>query len=130
MEPPTLVDSNIYIDLLRQNLDPAKELTRRISDTELATCGMVRVEVLRGIKLPKARTRMEEFFNVLQNIPTDNSLWEETAALAWELDRAGRILPAPDVLIACSARRIGAVVLTHDTHFRKIPGLIVRAWPG
>ena len=91
---------------------------------------MVRVEVLRGVKLPKALARMKEFFSVLQNVPSDDRLWEETAALAWELDRKGWILPAPDLVIACSARRIGAVVLTNDRHFQKVPGLIVRAWPG
>jgi predicted nucleic acid-binding protein len=39
------------------------------------------------------------------------------------------VLPAQDILIACCARRIGAVVLTMDTHFSDIPGLRVREWP-
>ena len=128
MEPPVLVDSNIYIDLLRENLDPAIELTEQVSSTDLATCGMVRVEVLRGIKLPKARAHVRAFLDVLQNVPTDNRLWDETAELAWELDRKGWIIPAADVVIACAARRIGAVVLTNDKHFAQIPGLAVRRW--
>lgn len=53
MDLPVLVDSNVYIDLLRQRLDPALKLTRRVSQLDLATCGMVRVEVLRGIKIEK-----------------------------------------------------------------------------
>lgn len=129
MEKPVLVDSNVFIDLLRSGLDPAEELTRQISLTDLATCGMVRVEVLRGIKDPGIRTGVSRFLNVLQNVPTDNRLWDQTAELAWELDRQGWVIPAADVVIACAARRISAVVLTNDKHFARIPGLAVRAWP-
>ena len=86
------------------------------------------MEVLRGVKLSRVFMRMSAFFDVLQNVPTDDRLWEEAAELAWELDGKGWIIPAPDVLIACAARRIGAVVLTSDRHFQKIPGIAVRTW--
>lgn len=129
MEKPILVDSNVYIDLLRLGLDPAVELTQQISLTDLATCGMVRVEVLRGIKNPGIHTSTSRFLSVQQNVPTDNRLWDETAELAWELDRKGWVIPAADVVIACAARRIGAIVLTKDSHFSQIPGLPVRDWP-
>ena len=56
-------------------------------------------------------------------VPTDYSLWVETEELIWKLDRQGIVLPLPDVAIACCARRIGAVVLTHDAHFHQIPGI-------
>jgi predicted nucleic acid-binding protein len=32
-------------------------------------------------------------------------------------------VPLTDAVIACCARRIGAVVLTHDEHFQVIPGI-------
>ena len=57
------------------------------------------------------------------NVPTDHQLWEEVEAIAWKLDRTGMILPLPDLVIACCARRIGAVVLTFDPHFSRIPGV-------
>jgi predicted nucleic acid-binding protein len=129
MDLPILVDSNVYIDLLRKRLDPAEELPARISRLDLVVCGMVRVEVLRGIRVEPIKAQMTAFFDVLQNVPTDNHLWEETAEMAWTLDRKGIVLPAQDVVIACCARRIGAVVLTMDAHFRHIPGVQVRHWP-
>lgn len=129
MDHPVLVDSNIYIELLRNHLDPAAEITTRVSQLDLATCGMVRVEVLRGIKSEKARARMAAFFDVMQNVPTDNRLWDQAAELAWTMDRKGCVIPAQDIVIACCARRIGAVVLTRDAHFRNIPGVPVRDWP-
>lgn len=86
------------------------------------------MEVLRGIQITRIRDGLSGFFDVLQNVPTDNGLWNEAAMLAGELDRAGHILPAQDILIAASALRIGAVVLTGDAHFQHIPGLRVQTW--
>ncbi|MEO7933872.1 MAG: PIN domain-containing protein [Chthoniobacterales bacterium] len=113
---------------MRKGLDPAETLTQTVSLTDLATCGMVRLEVLRGVKNPRVRDKLSSFFDVLQNVPTDNRLWEEAASLAWKLDRVGRVLPAQDILIAASAMRVGAVVLTADAHFQNIPGLRVNKW--
>ena len=56
-------------------------------------------------------------------VPMDNKLWGEVESLAWQLDRTGVILPLTDIIIACCARRIGAVVLTFDKHFSHIPGI-------
>jgi predicted nucleic acid-binding protein len=125
MESVVLVDSCVLIGLLREGRDPAAELSGRVPTTDLATCGMVRLEVIRGLVVPRLRRAVEGFMNVMRNVPTDNRLWEEAAAQAWELDRQGVILPAQDIVIACCARRIDAAVLTWDRHFRQIPGLRV-----
>jgi predicted nucleic acid-binding protein len=50
-------------------------------------------------------------------------IWHETLELAWQLDRQGRVLPIQDIHIAACALSIDAVVLTHDAHFREIPGV-------
>jgi predicted nucleic acid-binding protein len=41
------------------------------------------------------------------------------------MDREGRQIPLTDALIACSARRVAAYVLTRHRHFRWIKGLRV-----
>jgi len=120
-----LVDSNIYIGLLRRRLDPAAELGGWIGDGNLATCGMVRVEVERGLKIKKLRRRIAAFFDVMIMVPTSTIIWQETADLAWQLDRAGGTLPAQDLLIAVSAMKLDGVILTDDGHFEAIPGLRV-----
>lgn len=125
MENVVLVDSNIFIQLLREGRDPAVELVKWAGDTDLATCGMVRLEVLRGVKLPKARKTLEGFFDAMRIVPTDASLWQDAANLAWRLDREGWTLPAQDVIIGACALRIDAAVLTKDKHFHAIPGLRV-----
>ncbi len=120
-----LVDSSIFIKISRQRLDPAAVILEHIELTGLATCGMVRFEVVRGIALPKARARMESFFDVMQNVITDNKLWEEACELGWKVTRKGDNMPAQDIIIAACALRVDAAVLTHDRHFDHIPGLRV-----
>lgn len=125
MNAPVLVDSNVYIGLLRRGLDPAEILHAWIGNGDLATCGMVRLEVERGLRLEKIRRRLGAFFDVLINIPTSNKIWEQAADLASTLDRSGITLPAQDILIATCAQEIGASVLTDDRHFEEFTGLQV-----
>ena len=122
---PLLVDSSFYIHLAREGWDPLQALALAAMETDLAVCGVVRAEVGRGIRQPKARERFQAFWNVMLNVPTDNRLWQAVEELAWELDRAGHVLPFTDLVIAGCARRIGAAVLTLDHHFALIPGLRV-----
>jgi len=122
---PILVDSSFYIALMRQGRDPLAVLALTSATRDLVTCGVVRCEVGRALRFPKPREAFERFFNVMIQVPTDNSLWAEVESLAWKLDRQGTVLPLPDLIIACCAFRAGAVVLTFDTHFNRIPGLRV-----
>ena len=123
MTTPVLVDSNIYIGLLRRGLDPAEILGNWIGAGDLATCGMIRLEVERGLRIEKIRHRMAAFFDVLINIPTTNYIWKESAARAWSLDRSGITLPSQDILIATCAYDIGAAILSDDIHFEKFQDL-------
>jgi predicted nucleic acid-binding protein len=125
MESPVLVDSCVFITLLKTRRDPGRELLGRIDLTDLATCGMVRLEVIRGLATPRARQGMDAFFDVMQNVPTDNTLWEDACELGWHVTRQGNNMPAQDIIIAACALRAGAVVLTYDRHFDAIPGLTV-----
>lgn len=125
MERTVLIDSNVYIGLLRQRKDPLAEMGRRFELTDIACCGVVRAEVLRGIRAPKVLERMKGFFAVTRMIATTETLWNEVTALAWRLDRMGRTLPLSDLVIAACAFRAGAAVLTDDTHFHQIPDLEV-----
>jgi predicted nucleic acid-binding protein len=61
----------------------------------------------------------------MRYVPTDFAVWERAAELAWELDRAGRAIPAPDLVIAACALAIHAPVFTFDRHFRLVSGLRV-----
>ncbi|MCB1129810.1 MAG: PIN domain-containing protein [Verrucomicrobiae bacterium] len=129
-----MVDSNVYIDLLRARRDAVNILYQWAGERNLAVCGMIRLEVLRGVKSIKLLTRLSAFMDVMCNVPTHQNLWQEATDLAWSLDRRGVSVPGPDLIIAASAMKIGAAVLTSDAHFRHIEGLRVisppREWFG
>lgn len=129
MDLPILVDSSVFIRLLRRRLDPAAVLFEHYDTVNLVTCGMVRLEVLRGMREPRASRRLEEFMDVMQYVPTDERLWREATGLAWRIDRAGETIQATDALIAAAALRKGASVLTLDSDFNRVPGLHVLALP-
>ena len=93
--------------LAKRRRDPSVVLLEHLELEDIATCGMVRLEVIRGIALPKVRTHIESFFDVMQNVPTDNKLWEEACELGWKVTRAGNNMPAQDIIIAACARPVG-----------------------
>lgn len=121
-----LVDSCIYIRWLRDRADLFAELGDHLRRGDLATCGVVRAEVLRGVVSTVARERMELLFSTMHEVAMVPDLWTEVGGLAWELDRRGEVLPLTDIAIAACAKRAGAVVITTDPHFAKVPGLKVR----
>ncbi len=120
---PVLVDSSFYITLLRRRQDPLKALALAAASGDVAICGVIRCEVGRALRPPEVRQRFQAFWDVAINVPTDNRLLATAEQTLWDLDRSGIVLPLTDVVIACCALRIGAVVLTYDHHFYDIPGL-------
>ena len=110
---------------MRKGCDPLKLLAFTAAQRDLVTCGIVECEVGRGVREPRVLQKFQSFWDVMINVPADSRLWDETLALAWTLDRRGIKLPLTDLLIACCARRSGAVVLTFDLHFHQIPDLEV-----
>lgn len=105
-----LVDSSTYITLLRKGRNPAVEICGYWQTLDIFTCGMVQVEVLRGIREPGIRQKMEAFYSICLDIPTNNRLWEKATQIAWELDGGEKFcrrpifssLPAPSQPVAKS----------------------------
>ena len=120
---PVLADSSFYIRLLRARQDPLRALSVAAASGDVAICGVVRCEVGRALRPPVLRQRFRDFWDVMINVPTDNRVWSEVEETLWNLDRQGITLPLTDVVIACCAQRIGALVLTFDQHFSQIPGV-------
>ena len=123
-----LVDSSVYIHLLRGGFDPAAAVADRFDPAELVTCDIVRCEVLRGIVRRRMRQEFASFFDLLVHVTMDERAWQQTEELAWTLDRAGRTLPLTDLIIAVCALRAQAEVLTRDRHFQMVPELRLAEW--
>jgi predicted nucleic acid-binding protein len=118
-----LVDSSFFIHRLRAGLDPFEEFAAFSDDWEFLTCGVVQVEVLRGLRQPKVRQRMAAFMDCMLYVPTSNAIWTRVANLTWDLDRKGHVMQVTDLVIATCALQADAVVLTFDGDFARVPGL-------
>ena len=122
-----LVDSAAYIDLLRAGVNIRQRLIAHLRAGRLYNCGIVRAEVLRGIKSPVKRDDMEAFFDIIPEVPCDARLWSYVANLGWELGRRGKWPPVTDLAIATCALRVGADLVSPDAHFKGVPGLVLRS---
>jgi predicted nucleic acid-binding protein len=125
MAAAVLVDSNYYIRRQRQDRDPFDELAAFADTHEFLTCGMVVMEVLRGMHHNKTRESYRMGFSVMNYVPTTSGTWDLATDIALSLDRKGTPIPPQDSLIAAHALHTGAAVLTFDTDFRRVPGLTV-----
>lgn len=122
-----LVDSSFFIDRLRAGEDPFEEFAAHADTLDFLTCGVVTLEVLRGVKIKKAHQRLSALFGCMIYLPTHNSIWERAGKLAWELDREGRSMQVTDLIVASCALEADAAVLTMDSDFSRVPGLRVQS---
>lgn len=121
-----LVDSTVYIAWMRAGQNPIRRLAPWLRSGSVVGCGIVRAEVLRGVIAEPARREMALLFAHIPDVALTTDAWTETAELAWCMDRAGHVLPLPDLAIAVCARRAKATLVTRDRHFHRIPDLLMR----
>jgi predicted nucleic acid-binding protein len=118
-----LIDSSFYIDALRRRRELPLLLRDLLVAGRLWTCGVVRLEVLRGVRNETIKSDLSLMFDVMNDIPTDGDLWRSATELGWKLDRRGMVLPVSNLIIASCAIRADVPVLTLDNNFGRIPGL-------
>lgn len=123
-----IVDSAVIIDLMRDGKDPRQELLPHLRACELYNCGVVRAEVLRGMKMPRLKSEMEAFFDIIPEVMCDAKMWRQVSDLGWKLGRKGKWPPLTDLLIAACAMRVGATLVSPDRHFEDMEseGLMLR----
>jgi predicted nucleic acid-binding protein len=107
-------------------VDVRQQLLPALRAGDLYNCGIVRAEVLRGMKNPRLKADMEAFFDITPEVPTDAKLWRQVSDLGWELGRSGKWPPVTDLAIAACALRIRATLISPDAHFEDIPGLSLK----
>jgi predicted nucleic acid-binding protein len=125
METAALVDSSFFVRQQRHGLDAFAELRPWCRRYELLTCGMVRLEVLRGIRSEPVHRRYTELFAAMRDVPTTARTWQLATDIARKLERSGTPIPPQDSLIAAHALEAGAAVIALDIDFRRMPGLTV-----
>jgi len=125
MKKLILVDSCIHIEAAKTGPELLEVIFSLHPDYEFATCGMVELEVMRGIRSPGALAYAREQFNILRYLPTTRATWILAREITQALDRKGLPINTQDTVIAACAREANAAVFTYDRRFREIVGMEV-----
>jgi predicted nucleic acid-binding protein len=114
-----LIDTSSWIHQMRAKGDAAvrarvEELLRA---GEAAWCAMVRVEIWAGVGNEREQRILREYEAVVPDLEIDAAVWRAACELARRARRAGKTIPASDILISACARHHGVAIEHADAHF-------------
>lgn len=98
---------------------------------QLCTSIIVQCELAYGLaKRPSKRLQQAYEFQIagLTVLPLDSHVTEFYGQLRAELEKLGQSIGPNDTFIAAHALAIGAVLVTADSDFSKVPGLKIENW--
>ncbi len=115
-----LADTSCWIEFFRPTGDEAvrAQMLRWLAH-DLAICGPVRAEVLRGARKAEA-PKIVSAFAALPHLSAVDGDWLTAEQKIRSLADKGYTVPLLDVFIAAIARRHGAVLAHKDAHFEII----------
>ena len=100
---------------------------RALVDGELATCDMVRLELLHSARSPAELAEIREELASLPDCPIDKDQWARALRVYEELSARGgasqRSVKHPDLLIAAAAEATGVTVLHYDEDYDRIAAI-------
>lgn len=123
-----IIDTNVYAALARGNTH-IRSLLEAADRIEVST--IVLGELYAGFRLGSKRTEnirlLSEFLNVpgVDVIQISAAIAERYGELIGVLKDSGTPIPTNDVWIAATALETGSRMLTFDTHFHQVPGLMM-----
>ena len=130
-----LLDTNAFSDLMREHSQLDARLAALASTDRVLICSVVRGEIRYGIeRLPQSKRRQEletkaaKLFAVLPCEPVPEKAGDHYATIKLKRQQKGFTLDENDLWVAATALSLGAVLISRDTDFRHIDGLIVKDW--
>ena len=115
-----LVDTSIWLEVLppgRGSQPLRQRIDNLLAEDMVATTGMVRLELLGGVRSQEEWRHLSELLAALHLLPVTEAHWDEAAQMGFQLRRQGISVPFTDLLIGAVAMREGAVVVHRDHHF-------------
>ena len=120
-----LADTSAWIWSRRPEYSQLRgEFDTALVDGELATCDMVRLELLYSARNPQEFAEIREELAALQDCPIGN---EQCGRALWVYEQLGaaggahqRSVKHPDLLIAAAAEAAGVTVLHYDEDYDRV----------
>ena len=110
-----LVDTNVIIYFWDKPTEEAKSV---FEENEIATCGVIKAELLRGSNTDKQFTQMEEALNDFTYLSFFEKDWIDLSKLFITLKQNGLTVPFQDAMIAYLAIKNKCEIWTNDKHFK------------
>jgi len=110
-----LVDTNVIIDFWDKPTDEVKNV---LEENDIAICGVIKTELLRGSNLEKQFSQMEEALNDFTYLSFSEKDWISLANQFITLKKNGLAVPFQDAMIAYLAMKNNCEVWTNDKHFK------------
>ncbi len=110
-----LVDTNIIIDFWNNPTDSAKKI---FETGEIATCGVIKAELLRGSNSEKQFSQMQDALSDFSYLPFLENDWIGLSRQFIILKKNGLAVPFQDAIIAYLAIKHNCEIWTNDKHFR------------
>ncbi len=120
--PKVVIDTSVWIDFFRET-KRASAVEQLIRADRAVTCGIVRAELIAGIRSERERRLLQQGLAGIDYLETNESTWRRAGELAAELRTRGHTLPMSDLIVAAIAIENDCLVYTKDSHFRRIPGV-------
>ena len=130
-----LFDTDVLSNLVSKQ--PSARLLRRLTQvppagqfTSAITVGEIFYGVCKSGRADDYISRLEQaLWSRVQIVPFDRQAAEAYGRVRAELERAGRPLPDPDLMIAATALARSLVLVTGNVkHFARVEGLQVQNW--
>ena len=124
-----ILDTNAYTKLLLKDRHVLEELTKA---DKIYLSSIVLGELFAGFKGGSKeidnKNLLEEFLSKpgVEILLIGKETAEFFGDIKYYLEKNGNPIPANDIWIAACAQETGAIVITYDSHFSKIPG--IRVW--
>jgi tRNA(fMet)-specific endonuclease VapC len=128
-----LLDTNTWIHYLKYADSPVRTRLERMQPTEIASCSVVRAELLHGAH--KYGNFERRFALILQALAPFPSLpFDDAAAYVYgevrhALEKLGQVIGPYDLQIAAICKAHGFVLVTMNVgEFARVDGLVVENW--
>lgn len=120
-----LADTSAWIWSRRHGYPQLRgEFDTALVDGEVATCDMVRLELLSSARNPVEFAEIREELASLQDCPIGEEQWGRALWVYEQLGDAGgahqRLVKHPDLLIAAAAEAAGVTVLHYDEDYDRV----------
>ncbi|MCR4713551.1 MAG: PIN domain-containing protein [Treponemataceae bacterium] len=116
-----LVDTNIIIDFWDKPTDIARKV---FEENDIATCGVIKTELLRGSNSANQFEQMNEALADFNYLSFSENDWIELSKQFIILKQNGLVVPFQDAIIAFLAIKYNCVLWTNDKHFKLMQAVL------